>query len=599
MKGLKASLGLLFSFLFLIQAYAQIDEGDTSTQKLDKILFTGKIETLHKEPIQEASIKVLVDGKEQRIMIREADENLGSPPVYAQDNEVESSSDGEYTAIIFVPANTATTSKITLQVNKPSYNTLNVPVKSISPITGKPGQYIHYENISPQRMIGPAFYISAFVLILIYVLISFDVFHRTLVALLGASILLFVSYVFGHFNSNYFILSFENAKNYIDFNVIFLLMGMMLIVGIMKRTGVFQWLAFKSYQIAKGDVWKLAVILMIVTAIVSAFLDNVTTMLLLTPVSIEIALVLRINPWSLLLPEVLASNLGGTATLIGDPPNIMIGSYANLTFVDFLIGLTPVVILSMIALIFIMKFYYKSEYKKANLSLDKINDLLKKLQEEYKITNLKLLRHSLTILGFVIFLFVVHGIFHMEPSIPALIGAALLMISAVFIDKMNVAHLIEREIEWPTLVFFIMLYIIVGAAVETGLIQMIAEWVARMSEGNFTLATIIIVWVSAISSAIIDNIPFTATMLPIVGYLTQAIPNSESIILWWALALGACFGGNGTLIGASANVVTAGLAEKSGHPISFVQFFKVGFPAMIATVIISTLYLVFIMPHLY
>ncbi len=599
MKNFKTTAGLLFAFFFSFHAYSQIDDGDSSTNKLDKILFTGKIETLHKEPIPEASIKVFVNGKEQRIMTKEADENLGTPPVYALDNEVESSSSGEYTAIIFLPANTASTAKITLRVDKPSYHPIDIQVKSITPLSGKAGQYIHYENVSPQRMIGPAFYISALVLILIYVLISFDIFHRTLVALLGASILLFVSYVFGHFNSNYFILSFDNAKNYIDFNVIFLLMGMMLIVGIMKRTGVFQWLAYKSYQLAKGDVWKLAIILMIVTAIVSAFLDNVTTMLLLTPVSIEIALVLRISPWSMLLPEVLASNLGGTATLIGDPPNIMIGSYANLTFVDFLTGLTPVVILAMIALIFIMKFYYNSEYKKANLSPEKIEDLMKKLREEYKITNLKLLRHSLTILGFVILLFVVHGIFHMEPSIPALIGAALLMISAVFIDKINVAHLIEREIEWPTLVFFIMLYIIVGAAVETGLIQMIAEWVARISEGNFTLATIIIVWVSAIASAIIDNIPFTATMLPIVGYLTQAIPNSHSIILWWALALGACFGGNGTLIGASANVVTAGLAEKSGHSISFIQFLKVGFPAMIATVAIATLYLVFIMPHLY
>jgi Na+/H+ antiporter NhaD/arsenite permease-like protein len=375
-------------------------------------------------------------------------------------------------------------------------------------------------------------------------------------------------------------------------------MGMMLIVGIMKRTGVFQWMAYKSYQLARGDVWKLTVILMVVTAVVSAFLDNVTTMLLLTPVSIEIALVLRISPWSLLLPEVLASNLGGTATLIGDPPNIMIGSYANLTFLNFLEDLTPVVILAMIALIFYIKFVYGKEYKKAKLSPEKIRELLEKLKEEYKITNPKLLRHSLSVLLFVIILFVVHGVFHMEPSIPALVGAALLMISAVFIDKINVAHMIEREIEWPTLVFFIMLYIIVGAAVETGLIQMIAEWVANISGGNFTLAIILIVWVSAISSAIVDNIPFTATMLPIVAYLTQVIPNAESNILWWALALGACFGGNGTLIGASANVVTAGLAEKAGHPISFIQFLKVGFPAMIISVVIATLYLVFVMPHI-
>ncbi len=455
MKTVKFLTGLCLIFMTSL-GYGRANQ-DSSKSGQDQVLLTGRIETLHKEPISDAEIKILVNGKEQPIMIREADASLGTAPVFAEDNEIVSSSDGNYSATIFLPDYTAKNAAITIHVEKPSYNSRDVQVKSLTEISGKPGQFIHYENITPLRKVGPAFYISALVLILIYVLISFDVFHRTLVALLGASILLFVSYVIGHFDSSYFILSFENAKNYIDFNVIFLLMGMMLIVGIMKRTGVFQWLAFKSYKAAKGDVWKLAVILMIVTAVVSAFLDNVTTMLLLTPISIEIALVLRISPWSLLLPEVLASNLGGTATLIGDPPNIMIGSYANLTFVDFLGGLTPVVILSMAALIFIMKFYYNKEYKKANLSPEKIDDLMKKLEEEYKITNPKLLRHSLTILTIVIVMFVVHGVFHMEPSIPALVGAALLMISAVFIDKINVAHLIEREIEWPTLVFFIML----------------------------------------------------------------------------------------------------------------------------------------------
>lgn len=564
----------------------------------DKIVLTGKIESFHKEPIHEVKIKVIVNGSEQAIITKEADNETSAETA----SEVESSSDGEYTAIIYLPKGTAETSDIKIRIEKPTYKSREVIITDITKITD--GEYIHYENITPERHIGAAFFISAIVLILIYILISFEILHRTLAALLGASVLLFVSYVFGHYNTDFFVLSFENAKNYIDFNVIYLLMGMMLIVGVMKRTGVFQWMAYKSYQMAKGDVWKLAVILMIVTAFTSAFLDNVTTMLLLTPVSIEIALILRISPWSLLMPEVLASNIGGTATLIGDPPNIMIGSYAGLTFMDFVIALTPVVIICLVALIIMMKFKYGAEYKKAKLTPENIEKLLKRLEKEYKITNKALLKHSLVILIFVVILFILHGTFHMEPSIAALIGASLLMISAVVIDKVDVAHMIEREIEWPTLVFFMMLFIVVGAAEETGLIQMIANWVASVSSTGFggleswVLAVILILWVSAIMSAIVDNIPFTATMLPIVAYLSQVIPNVEANILWWALALGACFGGNGTLIGASANVVTSGIAEKAGHPITFIDFLKVGLPVMIVTMIISTIWMIFVFPHI-
>ncbi|ODS39012.1 MAG: citrate transporter [Candidatus Altiarchaeales archaeon WOR_SM1_86-2] len=596
----KIILPLLLLAGVMLTSFACAENYNTENQcgilgEHDKIIFTGKTQSFHKEPIPEIKIKVIVDGKEQPIITREADKERGTGAECAPHNEIESASDGEYNAIIYLPKNTAEKSNIKLHIEKPTYKSREIEIRELTKI--KDGEYIHYEDITPERHIGAAFYVSAIILILIYILISFEILHRTLAALLGAAFLLFVSYVFGHFNTDFFILSFENAKNYIDFNVIFLLMGMMLIVGVMKRTGVFQWMAFKAYQMAKGDLWKLALILMIVTAFTSAFLDNVTTMLLLTPVSIEIALILRITPWSLLLPEVLASNIGGTATLIGDPPNIMIGSYANLTFMDFVIALTPVVIISMVALIFMMKFKYGGEYKKAKLTPENIDKLLKRLEEEYKITNTALLKHSLVILIFVVILFILHGTFHMEPSIAALIGASLLMISAVVIDKVDVAHMIEREIEWPTLVFFMMLFIVVGAAVETGLIQMIAEGVQNVSGGDLAIAVILILWVSAIMSMIVDNIPFTATMLPIVLYLSQVIPGVEANILWWALALGACFGGNGTLIGASANVVTAGLAEKAGHSITFINFMKVGLPVMIVTMIISTIWMLFVFPH--
>ena len=593
--------------LLIFSSFISAENHNQETQveipgEYDKVVLTGKTQSFHGEPIHETKIKVIVNGKEQPIITREADKELGTEVEFADNNEVVSASDGEYTAIIYLPKNTAEKADIKIHIEKPTYKSREIEIKGITKITD--GEYIHYKDITPERHIGAAFYISAIILILIYILISFEILHRTLAALLGASVLLFISYVFGHFNTDFYILSFENAKNYIDFNVIYLLMGMMLIVGVMKRTGIFQWMAYKSYQAAKGDIWKLAVILMIVTAFVSAFLDNVTTMLLLTPVTIEIALILRISPWSLLMPLVLASNIGGTATLIGDPPNIMIGSFAKLTFMDFVIALTPVVIICMVALIIMMKFKYGKYYKKANLTPENIEKLLIRLEKEYKITNHALLKHSLVILIFVVILFILHGTFHMEPSIAALIGASLLMISAVVMDKVDVAHMIEREIEWPTLVFFMMLFIVVGAAVETGLIQLIATWVANVSSSGLgglapvVLAVILIIWVSAIMSAIVDNIPFTATMLPIVAYLSQVIPNVEANILWWALALGACFGGNGTLIGASANIVTAGIAEKGGHPITFIDFLKVGFPVMIVTLIISTIWMLFVFPHI-
>ncbi len=444
--------------------------------------------------------------------------------------------------------------------------------------------YIGTLNQTMLRAITPAFWISLIVLVGIFVLISFEVFHRTVAALIGASLLLFTSYTLGTFNENYFVISFEEAIHAIDFNVILLLMSMMIIVGVMKKTGIFQWLAYKSYAISKGNVFKLSVILMFVTAVASAFLDNVTTMLLLAPVSIEIAIMLKINPFSLLMPEVLASNMGGTATLIGDPPNIMIGSFAHLTFNDFVINLAPVILIILIVNVFVMKLFFGKEYKKGKV--DNVDELLVKLKEEYKITDAKLLRHSLFVLGFVILLFITHGMLHMEPSIAAMAGAALILL----LSGADITEIMEKEVEWATLVFFMMLFIIVGAAVETGFISMIATWVKDLSGNSMVLAIIFVMWVSAIASAIIDNIPFTATMLPVVAYLTQTIPNAGNT-LWWALALGACLGGNGTLIGASANVVTAGLAERAGYPMTFGYFLKIGAPAMFISVTISMIWL--------
>jgi Na+/H+ antiporter NhaD/arsenite permease-like protein len=381
------------------------------------------------------------------------------------------------------------------------------------------------------------------------------------------------------------ILTFEDAMHAIDMNVIFLLMAMMIIVGILKKTGVFQWMAYKSFQMARGNVFALSAILMVVTAVSSAFLDNVTTMLLIIPVTIEIAITLKINPITLLMPEVFASNVGGTSTLIGDPPNIMIGSYAKLSFLDFVQNLSIIVAISMVFTVIYYIYWYKKDYMKAQVG--DVQKLIAHLKEEYRITNRTLLIQGGIILGVTIFLFIMHGALHMEPSIAALIGAAVLMV----ISRVDIVEMLEHEIEWPTLVFFIMLFIVVAGAEETGLIQVIADWVKDMSQGSLVVAILMVLWVAAIASAIIDNIPFTATMLPIVAYLTTEIPGAQDGILWWALALGACFGGNGTMIGASANVVTVGMAERAGYHISFMQYVRIAALPMLVTVILCSIWL--------
>jgi Na+/H+ antiporter NhaD/arsenite permease-like protein len=334
---------------------------------------------------------------------------------------------------------------------------------------------------------------------------------------------------------------------------------------------------------------------MIFTAVSSAFLDNVTTMLLLTGVAIEIAVSCNLNPLYLLIPLVLASNVGGTATLIGDPPNIMIGSYAGLSFMDFVVALGLTCAVGMGVMFVYTKLVWGKAYATAQASIANVEEFTAELKEKYKIYDPTLLTYGLIILGFTVFLFLSHGYWHMEVSIAALTGASILFTVGVVTKKVDVLHLIEKDIEWPTLMFFIFLFVLVGAVEEAGLLAVIADWILDVSGGQYFLSMTLILWVAAIMSAFVDNIPFTATMLPIVAYLTKVIPGSENT-LWWALALGACFGGNGTIIGASANVVTMGIAESKGYKISFIGFMKTAFPYMIISIIIAQVWLMLFKP---
>jgi len=540
----------------------------------DHLTVSGIIADAQGKGVKEAEIELRVNGQIIKPLGR--------------DEHLETGGKGSFVGRYRLPQGALPDAKVQVRVVKPSWQSGEsgaLKVLDAGPDAAGNRFFQTQADLTLRRTITPAFWIAAFVLLAVYVLIAAEAMHRTLAAFLGAALVLFITYTAGTFDKNYFILSFEDAMRAIDLNVIFLLMGMMIIVGILKKTGLFQWLAYKSYALARGNILILSFILQVVTAICSAFLDNVTTMLLMIPVTIEIAVTLKINPMTLLIPEVFASNVGGTATLIGDPPNILIGSYAKLTFGQFVMNLALVCTVCLVLTSLWYLWWYKKGYLQADVK--DVDRTIAYLKEEYRITDKKLTVMGLGILGFVIFLFIVHGVLHMEPSVAALIGSMLLLA----VSRVDIVEMLEHEVEWPTLVFFIALFMVIAGAEETGLIQIIAEWVKDLSRGNLTIAVILILWVSAIASAFIDNIPFTATMLPIIAFLNQTIPGAESGVLWWSLALGACLGGNGTMIGASANVVTVGLAEKAGYHISFLGYMRACWWPMLITVTISMVYL--------
>jgi Na+/H+ antiporter NhaD/arsenite permease-like protein len=408
--------------------------------------------------------------------------------------------------------------------------------------------------------------------------------HETMAALAGAVALLAITYLAGSNHADFCIIDFQRAVAHIDFDVIFLVLALMIFVAIMARTGVFQWLAFAAYRLARGRPWPLAVILILITTVASAFLNNVTVMLLMAPVTIEIALVLGVDPLAFLVPETLASNIGGAATLIGDPPNTIIGSHARLGFAPFLWNLAPLVLLLTAVFIAMIGLIYRRAYAQA--AAKPSSTLIAHLAETSRITDPALLRRSVIVALLTIVLFFISDLFHMPPAVAALIGATLLMIWA----RPGMTDMLE-EVDWTTLVFFMALFILVGALQEVGIIQVVAEAIESLAGERLTVAVLLILWVPAIGSAVTENIPFATAMLPVTAYLSHTIPGAENNVLWWALALGTCLGGNATVIGAAANIITAGVSDRAGYPITFKGFFRVGAPVTFAILLISTAYL--------
>ena len=420
--------------------------------------------------------------------------------------------------------------------------------------------------------------VSQIVSIAVFVVVMFAIMteklHRSLAAIVGAMLVLALH-----------VLPFDAAMEHIDFNTLGVLLGMMLFVSVVKLSGMFEFLAIKAARLAKGEPWKVMLLFVLLTAVLSAFLDNVTTVLLIGPMTLTVCKLLDVNPIPFFMTEILASNIGGTATLIGDPPNIMIGSAAGFTFFDFILYDAPAVVVILAAVLVVFYFLYGRKMQVNEEHRARIMEL----DEHAMIKNKRLLKQSYVMIGLVVVGFMAHGALELESSVIALGAAGIIMlISGESIEEAL------ANVEWTTLAFFAGLFVIVGAMAETGVIEMLAHALIDATGGNVFVTMLVLLIGSAVISSFLDNIPFVATMIPIL--LAMESSGMDVTPLWWAVSLGACLGGNGTLIGASANVVLSDISKKNGHEITFVQFLKTGFPIMLLTVAIAGLYLVMRFP---
>jgi Na+/H+ antiporter NhaD/arsenite permease-like protein len=418
-----------------------------------------------------------------------------------------------------------------------------------------------------------------------YAVIVSEKVHKAIVAIFGASLMLVLKILQQHE-------AFHVEELGVDWNVIFLLISMMVIINLMRPSGFFEYIAIKSAKAGNGEPFRIMVIFAIVTAVMSALLDNVTTVLLIVPVTVLIADALEVDPIPYLISCTLASNIGGTATLIGDPPNIMIASKAKLDFMDFIYNLAPVVVVMMGFYLMAIKLIWGRKMK----TKEDLKQRVMAMNEREAIKDPVMLKKSLAVLAVVLTGFVFHGMLHLQPATVALFGAGLLLL----LSRTHEPHHVLAEVEWPTIFFFIGLFIIIGGVAKVGLIKWMSVKVLEITQGDMFLTSMVVMWFSAFASAFIDNIPYVATMNPLVINMAEQLwpdvtgiellHHTDLMPLWWSLALGACLGGNGTPIGAAANVIVVGWSERIGRRIAFLKFMLYGIPIMIMTVAISMVY---------
>jgi Na+/H+ antiporter NhaD/arsenite permease-like protein len=417
--------------------------------------------------------------------------------------------------------------------------------------------------------------LAASVFVGAYALIVTERVHRVVVALAGAGLMLLLKIVDASD-------AFHSERYGIDWNVIFLLLGMMVIVGVLRQTGVFEFLAIWSAKRARGRPFRILVALTVLTAAASALLDNVTTVLLVAPVTVLITERLGVTPVPFLVAEAMASNIGGTATLVGDPPNLIVGSEAGLSYLDFLVNLAPLVVALMVLFLLLGRWLFREALAPHP---ERVAQLLA-LDEREALSDRGLLVRAIGVLAAVTLGFVLHGPLGYAPSVIALLGAGALLVAA---GSDPTPFL--REIDWRTLLFFAGLFVMVGGLAKAGVLEELAARLVRLTGGNLLAATLVVFLVSGVLSALVDNVPYVATMAPLVAELTRALPG-DATVLWWALVLGADLGGNATAIGASANVVILGVAERVGHRIRFAEFLRYGIVVTGATLAASLAYLV-------
>jgi Na+/H+ antiporter NhaD/arsenite permease-like protein len=543
------------SLLVLFPQKAQA-QADNSIQWV-----VGRLLDSHNQPISGATIIAV--------------ETIGANPLV----ESTSQADGRYT--LTVP--TTIPNHLFIHFERAHFKAATIELNSNEMDLLDSGETLLLPDEVLSRRISPAFWISAVIFVVVLILIATGYLHNTLAALVGASLLFVVSYLDHLLHWDLFVFNFQGSLQYIDWNVIFLIMGMMIVIAIVENTGIFQWLAFSAYRVSGGRTWLLLPILMLITGIASAFLDNVTTMLLMTPMTVQIAIALGVSPLALLIPEVMASNVIGVSTLVGTPTNILIGSYADISFNDFLTNLTPGVLIAFVGLLIYSGLIYRKDLAAAH---EASPALMERLAEHGKITKPENLKKAGVVGAMMLILFVAGEKFHLVPAVTALIGATALLVWI----RPNIEEMIEA-VDWTTLVFFIALFIVVGAVQEVGLISFIADGIAHLVGESIILTMLAVIWLGALLSTIIANIPFTAAMLPVVGFLSATVPGANSKVLFYCLSVGSALGGNGSLIGASANMVTAGIADGAGYPITYMYFMKKGLPALLITVGLAMIWL--------
>jgi Na+/H+ antiporter NhaD/arsenite permease-like protein len=574
----KVSLAILIVaalFLFSVQVSQAVapPSAGSALQGEIELSIIGRVLNSQKSPVDAAEVIIFVSGQPQKLKPdQQGAEGVGTDRA------------GYFFVDLHLPEEQISSRNIAIEISKNGYQTTRQGFPARELACTAQHCYVRIPDVTLPRTFNPAFFLATGIFVVVFGVISFNALHETIAALLGTAAMLGVSYFAGSANADYWIIGFHRAIDFIDFDVIFLLMTMMIFMAIMSDTGVFQWLAYQSFRLGRGDAYFVTAGLVLITGVTSAVLNDTTVMLLMAPVSIQIALALGIQPAAIVIPEILASNIGGAATLIGTPPNTVIGSYVGLTFNQFLGNMLPIAVMGMALLLVMTRMLFRTEFDRERAEVSE--NYVERLEARSRIENPTLLRKSLLLFSLTLGLFFLADIFLMPAAVVAILGSTALLLWV----RPNV-HDMLREVDWTTLVFFMGLFMMVGGIQEVGLIQLIAESVRKVAGGDLLLATMMIIWVSAIASALVANIPFASAIVPVTVFLTQTIPGAENNVLYWALALGAGLGGNATYIGSAPNIVAVGILDRAGYRLKFHEFSRIGVPVTFVTVLVPSIWI--------